>query len=205
MQCRDKRRVELFPVSMDDWDIVKMLRTTPENRNRCLSELIKRHYALVVNIGFRFFSDRQIAEDMAQEVFLKVHNTLERVSVGKQPFINWLCRITTNTCRSWYRRQASESRALDEKKIDFWHSAYENTDRGQEDRDAIFHVNNTLQKLSPKERMSLILTYIAELPTSEIAAIMNLPEYSVRRLVNRSEEAMRKQLAQQRLEKYALV
>lgn len=187
----------------DDWELV----------SRCCNEkepffsiLVKRHYSLVINICFRFFLDKQLAEDTAQEVFLKVYEQIERVQPGKQPFVHWLCRITTNSCRSLYRKQNSEKKNVAGGKVDFWYGEDESNgglETDDESSTAIRFVNEALKQMKPDERMVLILAHIAELKTKDIASVIKAPEYSVRRCIRRAEEKLRKLITQRTLEEYA--
>jgi RNA polymerase sigma-70 factor, ECF subfamily len=187
----------------DDWDLVLLCRN---DRERFFPDLMKRHYALVVNMGYRFFSDRDRAEDMAQEVFLKVYHQLDRLRAGKQPFVHWLCRITTNCCRSMYRKQQSEIKNVTAGKVDFWYSEGVPDQLEFFDDDtvtAVSIVNVSLQQIKPDERMALILSHINELKTREVASILKLPEYTVRRLLRSAEEKLRKLITQRMLEQHA--
>jgi RNA polymerase sigma-70 factor (ECF subfamily) len=186
----------------DDWDLVRLCR---DDRDRYFPDLMKRHYALVVNMGYRFFSDRGLAEDMAQDVFLKVYHQLDRLQTGKQPFVHWLCRITSNSCRSMYRKRQSEKKNVTAGKVDFWYGAAATGQRdppGDDIAEAVTIVNDTLQLIKPDERMALILSHINELKTREIASILKVPEYTVRRLLRRAEEKLRKLITQRMLEQH---
>jgi RNA polymerase sigma-70 factor, ECF subfamily len=187
----------------EDWDLVRLCR---DDRERFFPDLMRRHYALVVNMGYRFFSDRGRAEDMAQEVFLKVYHQLDRLRPGKQPFVHWLCRITSNSCRSMYRKRQSEKRNVTAGKVDFWYGEAvvpQPGDAADQSAEAVTLVNETLQMIQPNERMALILSHINELKTREIASVLKLPEYTVRRLLRRAEEKLRKLITQRMLEQNA--
>lgn len=196
----DKNRTISY---IDDWELVQRCQ---EIREPFFSELIKRHYTLVINICFRFFLDKQLAEDTAQEVFLKVYEQIEDVHPGKQPFVHWLCRITTNSCKSLYRKRTCEKNNVNDGKVDFWYNENLTEIKSQIDSEtntAVKYVNDALKQLKPDERIVLILAHIAELKTREIASVIKVPEYSVRRSIRRAEEKLRKLVTQRTLEEYA--
>ncbi len=58
--------------------------------------LVERHYRLVINIAYRALGDSSLAEDVAQEVFLKVYRKLPSYRQEK-PFLHWLHRVAANT------------------------------------------------------------------------------------------------------------
>ncbi len=179
----------------DDWELVCDCR---REKNSFFPLLMERHYRLVFNIAYRFFLDRGVAEDMAQDVFLSVYHEIDHVKPGKQPFVHWLCRVTSNCCRSQYRKRSSEKRAVAAGKVDHW---YGDEAAGPAERiddetgKAIEYVNGALVLLKPKERMALILSHIADLRTCQIAPMLKIPEYTVRRLLRRAEEKMRKSIS----------
>lgn len=184
---------------LEDWELVQSLYVEKEF---CFSELVRRHYELVVNIGYRFFSDMQLARDNAQEVFLKLYLDHENIKPGKQPFVHWLCRVTSNNCRSLYRKKNSELKAVTGGKVDFWYGDRELWLDTQH-TESIKCVNEALKKINADDRMVLILSHIAELKTHEIAEIEKIPEYTVRRKIKRAERKLHKLISQLVLEDYA--
>ncbi len=188
---------------IDDWDLVTACRAGNEH---LFEILVRRHYELIVNIGYRFFGDMSQAYDTAQEVFVKVYGRLDSITPGSQPFVHLLCRITTNMCRSKYRKRRSESETVSKGKVNFW---YEHDRAGEvegfddETAQAIRLVNDALGRIKPDERMVLILAHVSELKTSEIASIVNKPDYTVRRMIRRAKEKVRKLIARSSLEDYA--
>lgn len=187
----------------NDWELIRCCRT---EKDKYFPLLIKRHYVLVVNIGYRFFLDRGTAEDVAQEVFLTLYNELDRLQEGKQPFVHWLCRITSNSCRTLYRKRNSERNAVALGRLDHWYGeavSGAGSEYNDEKSTAIRYVNEALQTLKPDERMALVLSYIAELKTRDIALAMKAPEYTIRRLLRRAEEKLRKSIIQLKLEDHA--
>lgn len=198
MQNYTAEKVDLVK-NLEDWELVQNLKT---EKDPCFSELVRRHYELVVNIGYRFFSDIHLARDNAQEVFLKLYLEHEKIKSLKQPFVHWLCRVTSNSCRSLYRKRSCELRTVTGGKVDFWYGDMEHLLDGQ-DSESIQCVNEALKEIDADDRMILILSYIAELKTNEIAEIEQIPEYTVRRKIRRAEKKMHKLITQLVLEDYA--
>ncbi|NLL13081.1 MAG: sigma-70 family RNA polymerase sigma factor [Fibrobacter sp.] len=184
---------------LEDWELVQNLYIEKEF---CFSELVRRHYELVVNIGYRFFSDMQLARDNAQEVFLKLYLDHENIKQMEQPFVHWLCRVTSNNCRSLYRKKNSELKAVTGGKVDFWYGEGEHK-LDTKNSESIKYVNEALKKINANDRIFLILSHIAELKTNEIAEIEKIPEYTVRRKIKRAEKKLHKLIAQLVLEDYA--
>ncbi|HTM57773.1 MAG TPA: RNA polymerase sigma factor [Candidatus Udaeobacter sp.] len=70
-----------------------------------LAALFERYIGLVYGLAFRLMGERHLAEDVAQEVFLKVHRAAHRLDPDRDPAA-WLTVITTNACRDVWRSGA---------------------------------------------------------------------------------------------------
>ncbi len=82
-----------------------LMRRYAEGDEAAFAQLVERHYASVYHYVHRFFSGRVDAEDLAQEVFLKVVRFAGQYRV-KARFTTWLFRIAHNTCIDHHRRQS---------------------------------------------------------------------------------------------------
>ena len=85
---------------------------------RCLQQdeyawqlLVERHSHRVLNIAFQFTGRREEAEDLAQEIFLRVYRSLRRFDLGTS-FLPWLVRVSRNLCIDEYRSRAREKASL---------------------------------------------------------------------------------------------
>jgi len=126
----------------------------------------------------------------------------ENIKQMEQPFVHWLCRVTSNNCRSLYRKKNSELKAVTGGKVDFWYGEGEHK-LDTKNSESIKYVNEALKKINANDRIFLILSHIAELKTNEIAEIEKIPEYTVRRKIKRAEKKLHKLIAQLVLEDYA--
>lgn len=81
---------------------------------RSFEELIKRHQTGVYNFIYRFFGNRETAQEVFQEVFIKIHRAVDRYSPNGK-FTTWLYTITRNQCVDIYRRnKIREALSLDQ-------------------------------------------------------------------------------------------
>src|SRR5262245_33226542 len=71
---------------------------------RAFEELVKRHEKGVFNFIFRFFGNREVAEEVFQESFLKVHQAADRYYPNGK-FTTWLYTIVRNLCVDTFRRR----------------------------------------------------------------------------------------------------
>jgi RNA polymerase sigma-70 factor, ECF subfamily len=175
---------------------------------RCLSgedaaweDLVKVHTRRVYAICYRFTGSDQEAQDLTQEVFLRVFRTLKSFRAGEGSFMVWLSRVSRNLLIDHYRRtrldRASESlddqlAVLEEKT-----AMSARTDGLLAGREASEVLQAALQKLSPELRETVILRDLEELEYREISKILNVPEGTVKSRLNRGRAELARVLRRQ--------
>lgn len=163
---------------------------------RCLSgneaaweDLVRLHSKRVYAICYRFTGSDGEAQDIAQEVFLRVFQSLKSFRAGEGSFQVWLARLTRNLLIDHYRKgrmaRASESiedqlAVLEEKS-----AIGSRTDGMLEGREASEVLQTALQKLSPELREAVVLRDLEELEYREIAGVLRVPEGTVKSRINR--------------------
>lgn len=144
----------------------------------------------VYSIAFRLTGDHHAAEDVAQDVFLKVHRAADRLDVDRNPR-PWLTTITYNACRDAARRvSARPEYAVDATVIGERHESKE-TPEGtvlSEERSRL--VERALRALDEESRAVVILHDYCDVPHQEIAAIVNSSHAAVRKRYSRALERM---------------
>jgi RNA polymerase sigma-70 factor (ECF subfamily) len=163
---------------------------------RCLSgeqgaweELVKTHTKRVYALCYRFTSRENEAQDLTQEVFLRVFKTLGSFRAGEGSFVVWLTRVTRNLLVDHYRRTKNErvTDAIEDKLavLEERTAQYSRTDGLVAGREAGELLQAALQRLSPELREAVILRDLQELEYREIARILNVPEGTVKSRLNR--------------------
>jgi RNA polymerase sigma-70 factor (ECF subfamily) len=162
---------------------------------RCLAgndtaweDLVKTHTRRVYAICYRFTGTDAEAQDLTQDVFLRVFKNLGSFRAGEGSFVVWLTRLTRNLLIDHYRRtkldrvtESLEEQApvLEEK------ATFTRTDSMLAGREASEMLQAALQKLSPDLRETVILRDLEELEYREIAQILSVPEGTVKSRLNR--------------------
>lgn len=152
-------------------------------------ELVKAQSRRVYAICYRFTGKDSEAQDMTQDVFLRVFKTLGSFRSGEGSFVVWLTRLTRNLLIDHYRRTKLE-RATDSIEnqlpvLEGKTSHFERTDGLVAGREASELLQAALQKLSPELREAVILRDLEELEYREIAKVLNVPEGTVKSRLNR--------------------
>jgi RNA polymerase sigma-70 factor, ECF subfamily len=164
--------------------------------DRCLSgdegaweEMVKTHTRRVYAICFRFTGRDNEAQDLTQEVFLRVFKTLPSFRSGEGSFTVWLTRLTRNLLIDHYRRTKLE-RATDSIEdqltvLEEKTALHGRTDGLLASREASECLQAALQKLSPELREAVILRDLEEMEYREIANVLQVPEGTVKSRLNR--------------------
>jgi RNA polymerase sigma-70 factor (ECF subfamily) len=177
---------------------------------RCLSgqeaaweDLVKVHTRRVYSICYRFTNSDTEAQDLTQDVFLRVFKNLRSFRSGEGLFVVWLTRLTRNLLIDHYRRtrmdRATESIEDQTSAREENTAAIARTEGMLAGREASELLQAALQKLSPELRETVILRDLEELEYREIAQILNVPEGTVKSRLNRGRSELAKVLRRQKI------
>ena len=166
-------------------------------------ELVRTHTRRVYAICYRFTTRESEAQDLTQEVFLRIFKTLSSFRAGEGSFTIWLTRLTRNLLVDHYRRTKQEriTDAIDEKLgiLEEKTAKHSRTDGLLAGREAGELLQAALQKLSPELREAVILRDLEELEYREIAKVLNVPEGTVKSRLNRGRAELARVLRQNRV------
>jgi RNA polymerase sigma-70 factor, ECF subfamily len=177
---------------------------------RCLSgddaaweDMVKTHTRRVYAMCYRFTGKDSEAQDLTQEVFLRVFRTLRTFRAGEASFVVWLTRVTRNLLIDHYRRtrldRATDSIEEQLPVLEERRAASARADGLLAGREASEILQGALAKLSPELRETIILRDIEELEYREIAQVLNVPEGTVKSRLNRGRAELARLLRQQRI------
>ncbi len=166
-------------------------------------DLVRTHTRRVYAICYRFTNSHTEAQDIAQDVFLRVFRTLKSFRPGEGTFVVWLTRLTRNLLIDHYRRgkmdRATDSIEEQLPMLEEKTSLDSRTDAMLSSREASEILQAALQKLSPDLREALILRDLEELEYKEIADVLNVPEGTVKSRLNRGRTELARILRRQRV------
>jgi RNA polymerase sigma-70 factor (ECF subfamily) len=152
-------------------------------------ELVRVHTRRVFSVCYRFTGTDTEAQDLTQEVFLRVFRTLRSFRAGEGSFAVWLNRLTRNLLIDHYRRtkQDRATASIEEQlpRIEESTAVSSRADGMLAGREASELLQAALQKLSPELRETVVLRDIEELEYREIAQVLQVPEGTVKSRLNR--------------------
>jgi RNA polymerase sigma factor (sigma-70 family) len=152
----------------DDHDLIREFQKGSE---RAFNELVLRHRQGIFHLAAGMIGNADEAEDITQEVFIKVYNSLGEFR-GDSAFYTWIYRITVNLCLNSLRgRKVRSFFGLDT--ISATMPTSMSTDEPAELRELDERARKAIAELPDKQRAVFILRHFKELPHAEIAQIMN--------------------------------
>jgi RNA polymerase sigma-70 factor, ECF subfamily len=192
------------------WGATKRLDPETSLIERCLrgeqnawDELVKRHTKRVYVLCYRFTNRENEAQDLTQEVFLRIFRTLKSYRAGEGSFVVWLTRLTRNLLVDHYRRTKGEriTDAIEDKLpvLEEKTAQHSRADGLLAAREAGEVLQAALQKLSPELREAVILRDLQELEYREIADVLNVPEGTVKSRLNRGRAELARVLRRNRV------
>jgi RNA polymerase sigma-70 factor (ECF subfamily) len=162
-------------------------------------QVVQEHSARVYRLAYRLTGNRHDAEDLTQEVFVRVFRSLSSYTPGT--FEGWLHRITTNLFLDQVRRkQRIRFDALPEDAGDRLAGSDPGPERAWEHNNLDHDVQAALDTLPPEFRAAVVLCDIEGLSYEEIAATLDVKLGTVRSRIHRGRAALRQALAHRRPE-----
>src|SRR5947209_2145282 len=179
--------------------------------SRCLSgdeaaweDLVRLHTRQVYGLCYRFTGSGSEAQDLTQEVFLRVFRTIRTFRSAEGSFGTWLARVTRNLLIDHYRRTRQErvTESIEEQLPmleEVGAGAAVRPDHAVAGREASEILQATLQKLSPDLREAVILRDLQEMEYREIADVLGIPEGTVKSRINRGRAELARRLRKHKL------
>ena len=195
-----------MPLSFDltnlpDADVAALAR---QGREEAFRELIRRYERPVFSLIFRMVRDRETAEDLAQETFIKVLNHIDRYR-PEFKLSSWLFKIANNVTIDYLRKRQLDTVSMDGSPHAGTASEVEATSFDVEARqesalDEIearelgSAIERAIARLRPEYRSCIMLRHVEGRSYEEIASILDLPLGTVKTYIHRARHELRREL-----------
>jgi RNA polymerase sigma-70 factor (ECF subfamily) len=176
---------------------------TDEIIERCLNgdqaaweQIVRLYRRKVFNVAYKFVGSHDQAEDLTQDVFLKLFKSLDTFD-RRANFQTWLISVSRNLCIDHYRAVRKERETINRDVDPADHppiSPDMRADTRLERRDRVTLLRRALEKLAPTLRTAVMLRDIQELTYQEIATTLRLPEGTVKSRINRGRTELARQI-----------
>jgi RNA polymerase sigma-70 factor, ECF subfamily len=168
--------------------------------------IVRLYHRRIYNVCYRFAGAAEDAEDLTQEVFIKMYRTLKSYDVSKGAFVTWVTTIARNLLVDHFRRSKHDrmtdslesapagdrdALTLGEQLPDLGPSP----DAGVQTQETQRAVHLALQKLSPELREAVVLRDLQDLEYREIAEVLRVPEGTVKSRINRGRAELARHLS----------
>lgn len=159
-------------------------------------DLVRQYGKRIYNICYRFTGSPDDAQDLAQDVFIKVYRSLGSYDLEKGSFGTWVTTMTRNLLVDHFRRskqdrvtdsiESGPSEENDAPKLgDQLQDLGPGPDERLHSRETQEMVHQALQKLSPELREAVILRDLQDMDYRDIASVLRVPEGTVKSRINR--------------------
>lgn len=173
------------PLEFDaDQDLVARCRG---GDREAFAELVRKYQNRVLTLATRMLDNRSEAEDVAQDIFIKVFQSLHDFR-GASRFSTWLYRVTVNHCLNYIRRRTRQQQTLVGAEPAEWmqESPTSNPHKRLEEKERWVLVQAKLQVLSPEHRTIILLRDFEGLSYEEIADVLQLETGTVKSRLHRA-------------------
>jgi RNA polymerase sigma-70 factor (ECF subfamily) len=184
--------------------------TTPDNLiEQCLAgdqlaweQIVRQNWRKVFNVAYKFVGKHDEAEDLTQDIFLKIFKALGTFD-RRANFQTWIISISRNLCIDHYRSVRKERETID-RDVDAGEltpaAPGQNAYQALEQRDRVDLLRKAMAELPPTLREAVVKRDIQELSYQEIADQLHLPEGTVKSRINRGRTELARQVQRIRAE-----
>ena len=192
-----------MPLSLDlanlpDADVVRLAQ---EGRELAFRELIRRYERPVFSLIYRMVRDRETAEDLAQDTFIKVLNHVDRYR-PEFKFSSWLFKIANNVAIDHLRKRQLETVSMDgsphaASAAEAEATSFDVDARGEsaldelEARELGAAIEVAIARLRPEYRSCIMLRHVEGRSYEEIASLLDLPLGTVKTYIHRARRELR--------------
>ena len=181
-------------MELTDTEIIKRVLT---GEQAMFAQLLQRYQQYVFTLVYRFTDNREDAEEISQDVFVKAYRSLADFR-GEAKFSTWLYTIVRTSCITFLRKKRLVTSSLDNERTFLQVESKESrfTANAIEQKSKHAMVNAAIRLLSPDDAQILTLFYKGEQTLEEIGRVMGLDPNTVKvklhRARNRLKEKMEK-------------
>lgn len=173
----------------------------PTDRTAAVEWLMQEYGTRVLHLAYFYLKDRHLAEDVAQEVFIKAYRNWDSFRGESSPY-TWLHRIAVNLCRdkarsAWWRRllPSEDLRTGGRQELDLFSPGADPEESAIRSDQQSFVLQHVLALPQPYREV-IFLYYYEDLSTAEIAALTGQNENTIKTRLFRARASLKKMLSQ---------
>jgi RNA polymerase sigma-70 factor (ECF subfamily) len=173
----------LHAYGAEESDPDALARAAGQGDLRAFERIVLRYQRRVYALAYQYLRDSDEAQDLAQEVFVRLYRNLGRYDPAR-PFEPWFWRIAANVAASYHRRRPAPSAELP-------------IDAAAAVRTDTLPLETALADLSDDLRLPVLLHYYLDLPLDEVGSVMGLSLSAVKSRLHRARAVLRRVLVEE--------
>lgn len=183
-------------IQQEEKNTIALINAIKEGKEEAFHKLYLSFKDQVYNVSLSYLQNEQDAEDLLQEVFIKIYQSIH--SFKHQSSLNtWIYRITINTALDYLRRKKRSSIFNFSSKYQVNTHTFDHPGVLLENKENARILFKVIRTLSPNQKTVFILSYIEGLPRQKVADIMQLSLKAVESLLQRAKSNLRNKLEKQ--------
>lgn len=182
----------------------KLVERCLEGDDAAWERIVTMYAKRIYNLSYRYTGRREDAEDLTQEIMIRVYQNLDTFRSDAGSFQNWILRVGRNLIIDHYRQTRRYQPAAGSEEMDSMHledAKLQNPQQMVEMDEAARFLWNGLNSLSPELKEALVLRDLEGLAYREIADTLGIPEGTVKSRINRGRVELARILSKRRAQK----
>jgi RNA polymerase sigma-70 factor (ECF subfamily) len=174
---------------------IELIEQTLAGNQAAYADLIKRHQRFVFTLAIRFSKNREDAEEIAQDCFVKAYRSLSSFQ-RQSKFSTWLYSIVYTTAMTFLRKRRVDTDSIDDEntyvQLENHSSAFDNN--LAENRSKSYYLNQAIEQLLPDDAAIITMFYKGEQSLEEIGQALNMEPNTVKVKLFRARQRLKEKL-----------
>ncbi len=172
---------------------MELVQESIQGSQEAFGELVRRYKNLVYSVVMRMVNNPEDANDLAQEVFLKIYRNLDKYSSTYQ-FSTWVIRIATNTVIDFHRKKRLDAVSMEDMVVEV--AGGERPEEKLSQKENRRQLENAIAALPQMYRIPIVLYHLEEMSYQEIATALQIPLSKVKNRIFRGRKLLKEYLLQ---------
>ena len=190
-----KTASELWYTMQSTLSDIELIGQTLAGNQSAYADLVKRHQRFIFTLAMRFAKNREDAEEIAQDCFIKAYRSLANFQGGSK-FSTWLYSIVYTTAMTFLRKKRVDTTSIDDEDVYLQVANQQGSMENNyaEKRSRSYYVNLAINQLLPDDTTIITLFYNGEQSLEEIAETLGMEANTVKVKLFRARQRLREKL-----------
>lgn len=174
---------------------IELIEQTLAGNQAAYADLIRRHQRFVFTLALRFAKNREDAEEIAQDCFIKAYRSLSAFQ-RQSKFTTWLYSIVYTTAMTFLRKKKVDTDSIDDEStyIQLENNSSSNDVNSAENKSRSYYVNQAITQLMPDDAAIITLFYMGEQSLDEISKALGIETNTVKVKLFRARQRLKEKL-----------